>query len=74
MTTCAQSTHVRRTPEPNEPLVREGRMEAEDIKFGLPVSNVHVARAGIFALAAGGIMPFQHEHQPFKLWAKCPTQ
>jgi len=49
-------------------------MEAEDIKFGLPVSNVHVARAGIFALAAGGIMPFQHEHQPFKLWAKCPTQ
>jgi phosphate/sulfate permease len=48
-------------------------MEAEDIRFGLPVSNVHVARAGIFALAAGGIMPFQHEHQPFKRWANCPS-
>ena len=45
-------------------------MEAEDIKFGLPVTNVHVARAGIIALAAGGIMPFQHEHQPFKRWAR----
>jgi hypothetical protein len=48
-------------------------MEAEDIKFGLPASNVHVVRAGIIALAAGGIMPFQHEHQPFKRWEKCPS-
>ena len=48
-------------------------MEAEDIKFGLPARNVHVARAGIIALAAGGIMPFQHEHQPFRRWAKCPS-
>lgn len=49
-------------------------MEAEDIKFGLPVSNVHVACAGIIiALAAAGIMPFQHEHQPFEHWANCPS-
>jgi hypothetical protein len=45
-------------------------MVAEDIKFGLPVTNVHVARAGIMALAAGGIMPFQHERQPFKALGK----
>jgi hypothetical protein len=48
-------------------------MEAADINFGLPETNIHVARAGIFALAAGGIMPVQHEHQPFKRWANCPS-
>jgi len=48
-------------------------MEAEDITFGLPVRNVHVGRAGIIALATGGIMPFQHEHQPFRGGAKCPS-
>src|SRR5438034_3279090 len=68
--TWAHSTHARRTPEPNAPPVRKAGMDADDIKFGLPVRDVHVPRTGIIALATGGIMPFQHEHQPLQALGK----